>query len=172
MRWALRVRGWRGAHSSPHTSRTTQAAHSAARPRVTRAVQAAPMAQAGVTRGMGSAMAGLEALFAPAIPAARMSGMSGMSGMSTVGGGEASLGSAVALQLPAALLRETTRAARLTGRRPEDVLTEALTDWLAGYSGAAGTAGSAGMAPSPLHAPGRRHSWGEIEETLRALRAS
>jgi hypothetical protein len=127
------------------------------------------MAQAGVTRGMGSAMAGLEALFAPAIPAARMSGMSGMS---TVGGGDTSLGSAVALQLPAALLRETTRAARLTGRRPEDVLTEALTDWLAGYSGAAGTAGSAGMAPSPLHAPGRRHSWGEIEETLRALRAS
>jgi hypothetical protein len=136
---------------------------------VTRAVLAAQMAQAGVTRGMGSAMAGLEALFAPAIPAARMSGMSGMS---TVGGGDASLGSAVALQLPAALLRETTRAARLTGRRPEDVLTEALTDWLAGYSGAAGTAGSAGMAPSPLHAPGRRHSWGEIEETLRALRAS
>jgi hypothetical protein len=136
---------------------------------VTRAVQAAQMAQAGVTRGMGSAMAGLEALFAPAIPAARMSGMSGMS---TVGGGDGSLGSAVALQLPAALLRETTRAARLTGRRPEDVLTEALTDWLAGYSGAAGTAGSAGMAPSPLHAPGRRHSWGEIEETLRALRAS
>lgn len=166
MRWALRVRGWRGAHSSPHTSRTAQAAHSAARPRVTRAVQAAQMAQAGVTRGMGSAMAGLEALFAPAIPAARMSGMS------TVGGGDASLGSAVALQLPAALMRETTRAARLTGRRPEDVLTEALTDWLAGYSGAAGTAGAAGMAPSPLHAPGRRHSWGEIEETLRALRAS
>ena len=63
-------------------------------------------------------------------------------------------------------------AARLTGRRPEDVLTEALADWLAGYSGAAGTAGTASMAPSPLYAPGRRHSWGEIEETLRALRAS
>src|SRR5690242_2100399 len=169
MRWALRVRVWRGAHSSPHTSRTTQAAHSAARPRVTRAVQAAQMAQAGVTRGMGSAMAGLEALFAPAIPAARTSGMNSMS---TVGGGDASLGSAVALQMPAALMRETTRAARLSGRRPEDVLTEALTDWLAGYSGAAGATGAAAMAPSPLHAPGRRHSWGEIEETLRALRAS
>ena len=133
------------------------------------------MAQAGVTRGMGSAMAGLEALFAPAVPAARMNGMNGISGMnslSAVGGGDASLGSAVALQLPAALMRETTRAARLTGRRPEDVLTEALTDWLAGYSGAAGTAGTASMAPSPLYAPGRRHSWGEIEETLRALRAS
>jgi hypothetical protein len=139
---------------------------------VARAVQAAQMAQAGVTRGMGSAMAGLEALFTPAIPATRMSSVSGMNVTSSVSGADAGLGSAVALQLPAALMRETTRAARLTGRRPEDVLTEALTDWLAGYSGAAGTAGSAGMAPSPLHAPGRRHSWGEIEETLRALRAS
>ena len=125
------------------------------------------MAQAGVTRGMGSAMAGLEALFAPAIPATRVNGsVNGISGMSSVSGADASLGSAVALRLPAALMRETTRAARLTGRRPEDVLTEALTDWLAGYSGAAA------MAPSPLHAPGRQHSWGEIEETLRALRAS
>ena len=58
------------------------------------------------------------------------------------------------------------RAARLTGRRPEDVLTEALADWLAGYSA------TAAAAPSPLHIPGRQHSWGEIEETLRALRAS
>jgi hypothetical protein len=175
MRWALRVRGWRGAHPSPHTSRTAQAAHSTARPRVTRAVQAAQMAQAGVTRGMGSAMAGLEALFAPAIPAARTSGMNsiGMSGtIGRVSVADGSLGSSVALQLPAALVRETTRAARLSGRRPEDVLTEALSDWLAGYSGAAGAAGAAAMAPSPLHAPGRRHSWGEIEETLRALRAS
>ena len=127
------------------------------------------MAQAGVTRGMGSAMAGLEALFTPAIPATRMSGVNGLNGLNSLnsaGGGDASLGSAVALQLPAALLRETTRAARLTGRRPEDVLTEALTDWLAGYSATATTASS------PLHIPGRQHSWGEIEETLRALRAS
>jgi len=136
---------------------------------VARAVQAAQMAQAGVTRGMGSAMAGLEALFAPAIPAARangsVNGISGMSSVSSVSGADASLGSAVALQLPAALMRETTRAARIMGRRPEDVLSEALTDWLAGYSGAT-------TAPSPLYAPGRQHSWGEIEETLRALRAS
>lgn len=168
MRWALRVRGWRGAHPAPHASRATHATHSSARPRVARAVQAAQMAQAGVTRGMGSAMAGLEALFAPAIPAARVNGsVNGIGGMSGVSGAEASLGSAVALQLPAALMRETTRAARIMGRRPEDVLTEALTDWLAGYSD-----GTATMAPSPLHAPGRQHSWGEIEETLRALRAS
>ena len=175
MRWVFRGRGWRGAHPTPHTSHASHASHtshSSARPRVARAVQAAQMAQAGVTRGMGSAMAGLEALFAPTIPAGRMNGISGMSSVSsmnvtsTVSGADASLGSAVALQLPAALMRETTRAARLTGRRPEDVLTEALTDWLAGYSGAAA------MAPSPLHAPGRQHSWSEIEETLRALRAS
>ena len=169
MRWGLRVRGWRGAHSAPHSlyaSHTSHTSHTSARPRVARAVQAAQMAQAGVTRGMGSAMAGLEALFTPAIPATRMSGVNGLNGLNSAGGGDASLGSAVALQLPAALLRETTRAARLTGRRPEDVLTEALTDWLAGYSG------GAAMAPSPLHAPGRQHSWGEIEETLRALRAS
>jgi hypothetical protein len=118
------------------------------------------MAHAGVTRGMGSAMAGLEALLAPAIPVARMSGMSGMSGMN------ASLGSAVAFQLPPTLMRETSRAAWLTGRRPEDVLEEALADWLAGYE-------SAPLAPfAPHRAAGRQNSWGEIEETLRALRVS
>lgn len=145
MRWALRVKGWRGAHPAPHSS---------ARPRVARAVQAAQMAQAGVTRGMGNAMAGLEALLAPVIPATSVSGMN------------ASLGSAMAFQLPPTLMRETTRAAWLTGRRPEDVLEEALADWLAGYE-------SAPMAPfAPHHAAGRQSSWGEIEETLRALRAS
>ncbi len=61
----IRVKGWRGAHP---------ALHSSARPQVARAVQAARMAQAGVTRGMGSAMAGLEALLAPAIPVAHMNG--------------------------------------------------------------------------------------------------
>ena len=148
MRWALRVKGWRGAHPAPHAS---------ARPRVARAVQAAQMAHAGVTRGMGSAMAGLEALLAPAIPVAQMTRMNGMN---------ASLGSAMALQLPPTLMRETTRAAWLTGRRPEDVLEEALADWLAGYE-------SAPMAPfAPHRAAGRQNSWGEIEETLRALRAS
>lgn len=142
MRWALQVRGWRGAHSNPHSS---------ARPRVARAVQAARMAHAGVTRGMGSAMAGLESLLAPTIPAAGMS---------------APLGSAVAMQLPATLVRETTRAAWMSGRRPEDVLEEALADWLASYESAPVTA------LSPLRASGRQRSWGEIEETLRALRAS
>lgn len=142
MRWALRVRGSRGAHATSHSS---------ARPRVARAVEAARMAQAGVTRGMDSAMAGLEALLAPAIPVAHAN---------------VSLGSSMALQLPPALMRETTRAAWLTGRRPEDVLEEALADWLAGYE-------SAPMAAiSPLRATNRQHSWGEIEDTLRALRAS
>ncbi len=42
----------------------------------------------------------------------------------------------MAVQLPSALMRETTRAAWLTGRRPEDVLEEALADWLAGYESA------------------------------------
>ena len=141
MHWAIRVRGWRGAHSTPHSS---------ARPRVARAVQAARMAQAGVTRGMDSAMAGLEALLVPTIPARRAN---------------ASLGSSMAVQLPSALMRETSRAAWLTGRRPEEVLEEALSDWLAGYE-------SAPAALSPLRAAGRQNSWGEIEETLRALRAS
>ena len=148
MRWALRVKGWRGAHPAPHAS---------ARPRVARAVQAAQMAHAGVTRGMGSAMAGLEALLAPAIPVAQMNGMNGMN---------ASLGSAMAMQLPPTLMRETTRAAWLTGRRPEDVLEEALADWLAGYESAPTAAFT------PHRAAGRQNSWGEIEETLRALRAS
>lgn len=99
-------------------------------------------------------MAGLEALLAPVSPAAQLQGMN------------ASLGSAVALQLPPKLMRETTRAAWLTGRRPEDVLEEALADWLAGYESAPAAA------ISPLRAAGRQHSWGEIEETLRALRVS
>jgi hypothetical protein len=117
-------------------------------------VQAAQMAHAGVKRGMGSAVSGLEALLTPAIPVARLN---------TVDTG---LGSSMAVRLPPALMRETTRAARLTGRSPEDVLEEALADWLAGYE-------SAPMASfSPLRVPGRQHSWGEIEETLRALRAS
>jgi len=124
---------------------------------VARAVQAAQMAHAGVTRGMGSAMAGLEALLAPAIPVAQMNGMNGMN---------ASLGSAMAMQLPPTLMRETTRAAWLTGRRPEDVLEEALADWLAGYESAPTAAFT------PHRAAGRQNSWGEIEETLRALRAS
>lgn len=148
MRWALRVKGWRGAHATPHES------HSSARPRVTRAVQAAQMAHAGVKRGMGNAMFGLEALLAAPMPMAQ-----------PVTQTSASLGSAMALRLPPALVRDTTRAAWLTGRRPEDVLTEALADWMAGYE-------SAPAAPSPMRASGRQHSWGEIEETLRALRAS
>ena len=148
MRWALRVKGWRGAHPAPHSS---------ARPRVARAVQAAQMAHAGVTRGMGSAMAGLEALLAPAIPVAQMTRTNGMN---------ASLGSAMAFQMPPTLMRETSRAAWLTGRRPEDVLEEALADWLAGYESAPT------VAFAPHRAAGRQNSWGEIEETLRALRAS
>lgn len=145
MHWAIRVRGWRGAHATPHSS---------ARPRVARAVQAARMAQAGVTRGMDSAMAGLEALLAPTIPATSARRVN------------ASLGSSMAVQLPSALMRETTRAAWLTGRHPEDVLEEALSDWLAGYESAPVAA------LAPMRAVGRQNSWGEIEETLRALRAS
>jgi hypothetical protein len=151
MRWALRVKGWRGAHATPHAP---LASHSSARPRVTRAVQAAQMAHAGVKRGMGNAMFGLEALLAAPMPVAQ-----------PVTQTSASLGSAMALRLPPALVRDTTRAAWLTGRRPEDVLSEALADWMAGYE-------SAPAAPSPMRAAGRQHSWGEIEETLRALRAS
>lgn len=142
MHWAIRVRGWRGAHSTLHSS---------ARPQVARAVQAARMAQAGVTRGMDSAMAGLGALLAPTIPATRVN---------------ASLGSSMAVQLPSALMRETTRAAWLTGRRPEDVLEEALADWLAGYESAPVAA------LAPMRTASRQNSWGEIEETLQALRAS
>jgi hypothetical protein len=109
------------------------------------------MAQAGVTRGMDSAMAGLGALLAPTIPATRVN---------------ASLGSSMAVQLPSALMRETSRAAWLTGRRPEDVLEEALSDWLAGYESAPVAA------LAPMRTASRQNSWGEIEETLQALRAS
>jgi hypothetical protein len=65
---------------------------------VARAVQAARMAQAGVTRGMDSAMAGLGALLTPTIPATSVTRVN------------ASLGSSMAVQLPSALMRETTRA--------------------------------------------------------------
>jgi hypothetical protein len=108
---------------------------------------------------MGNAMAGLGALLTPTIPA--IPAIPAIAPQANTG-----LGSAMALQLPPALMRETTRAAWLTGRRPEDVLEEALADWLAGYESAPV------VAYAPARMVGRQHTWGEIEETLRALRAS
>ncbi len=67
--------------------------------------------------------------------------------------------------LPSQLVLATARAARETGRLPEEVWAEALRDWLVRLEAAA---------PSrPLALETRRQSvWRDIEETMRALRAS
>jgi hypothetical protein len=59
----------------------------------------------------------------------------------------------------------TARAAHETGRLPEEVWAEALRDWLARLEEVASA--------RPLALETRRQTvWRDIEETLRALRAS
>ena len=123
------------------------------RPRVSRAVEQARMAQAGVEHGLGGASAGIAAFVAPPVSApARRGG---------------ALGSAVALKLPSALVRESLRAARDAGRTIEEVWAEALGDWLTQNES---------LQPSLEQHLGRvytrQRAWGEIDETLHRLRAS
>lgn len=65
------------------------------------------------------------------------------------------------------LVWETARAAQRSGRRPEEVWAEALSTWL--------TLQEVSLAPAgmPRTIQKRRQAvWGEIEDTLQALRAS
>ncbi len=124
------------------------------RPRVSRAVERARMAQSGGEFGSGGASAGIAAFVAPRtpLPAKR----------------SASLGSAVALKLPSALVRESLRAARDAGRTVEEIWAEALGDWL--------TSQDQSYEPSLEQQLGRIYKrqrvWGEIDQTLHELRAS
>lgn len=127
------------------------------RPRVSRAVEQARMAQSGVEYGLGGASAGVAAFIAPSphsapAPAKR----------------NGALGSAVALKLPSALVRESLRAARDAGRTVEEIWAEALGEWL--------TSQDQAFEPSLEQHMGRIYKrqrvWGEIDETLHELRAS
>jgi hypothetical protein len=124
------------------------------RPRVSRAVEQARLAQTGVEYGLGGASAGIAAFVTPSLP------------MPAKRGG--ALGSAVALKLPTALVRESLRAARDAGRTIEEVWAEALGDWL--------TTQHESFEPSLEQHLGRIYKrqrvWGEIDETLHELRAS
>jgi hypothetical protein len=123
------------------------------RPRVSRAVEAAHLAQAGGGPGLGGASAGVAAFITPPLAAPVRRG--------------GALGNAVALKLPPALIRESLRAAREAGRTLEEVWAEALGDWLTQND-------SPGLSLEQ-HAGRvykRQRVWGEIDETLRELRAS
>lgn len=125
------------------------------RPRITNAARAARLAHAGVPAGLGSASVDVVML-------RRM---------------EAVERAAVSGPLPKAMRRAkrglapdllwaTARAARDTGRKPEDVWAEALRDWLAARESHAVAALPRGLEVR------RRALWGEIDDTLDRLRAS
>lgn len=135
----------------------------AVRPRVARAVEAARLAHAGVARGMRSPSAGLQALI-PTRGDEAVSDAGANLGAGMAAGMAAGLGSSAATAVPPRVLRAAMQAAHRNGLRLEDVLTEALSDWL-------GAQLEPPARPAWLEA-GRQRTWGEIDETLRALRAS
>lgn len=126
--------------------------------RISRAVEAARMAQAGVPAGLGSA--GVDVVMLRRMEAVERAAVSGPlpKAMRRAKRG-----------LSPDLLWATARAARDAGRQPEDVWAEALRDWLAMREPRGGAAGE-------LRARGpearRRALWGEIDDTLERLRAS
>jgi hypothetical protein len=69
--------------------------------------------------------------------------------------------------LSSQLVWETARAAQQAGRRPEEVWAEALGNWLTAQEMTPALAG----VPRPVELR-RQAVWGEIEDTLRMLRAS
>lgn len=125
------------------------------RPRVTSAVRAARLAQAGVPAGLGSAS--VDVVMLRRMEVVERAAVSGP------------LPKAVRRAkrgLSPDLLWATARAARDAGRQPEDVWAEALRDWLAARE-------SHGLSARPRGPEARRRAlWGEIDETLDRLRAS
>jgi hypothetical protein len=127
------------------------------RPRVTQAVEAARMAQAGVKRGLGSAR--VDVAIAHSMEVVERAAASGPLKKATR---RAQRG------LSPDLLWATARAARESGREPEEVWAEALRTWLASRE----TNSDQGV-QRPRSADGRRQRiWEEIDDTLEALRAS
>ena len=97
-----------------------------------------------------------------------------------MGLGSARAGAAVYLIPPAgvvgprgnvgpALMRAAVLAAHEMGRRPDEIWEEALAAWLLARE--TETAPPAERYPT-LHGARRQEAWGEIEATVRALRAS
>ncbi len=122
----------------------------AARPRVTRAAEAARLAREGMVSAprLASAARHLEAIERAAAsgPLAKTARRAGRG-------------------LPPQLVLATARAARETGRLPEEVWAEALCDWLSHREEA--------TLSRPRALETRRQTvWRDIEETLRVLRAS
>jgi hypothetical protein len=68
------------------------------------------------------------------------------------------------------LLWETAKAARQSGRRPEEIWAEALSEWLSAQEMVADVSP---MQPAPaIFGARRQQTWQEIESAMRALRAS
>lgn len=125
------------------------------RPRVTRAVEAARMAQAGVPRGLGSARVDVAIIHSmEAIERAAASGPLKKTARRAQRG------------LSPDLLWATARVARESGRQPEEVWAEALRAWL---STQPPQREQSAKRPIPLDGK-RQRIWEEIDETLEALR--
>jgi hypothetical protein len=126
-----------------------------ARPRVTQAAVAARLAREGVISAPRFASAGRHLDAIERATATRP----------LVTGTPAKTARRAERGLPSQLVLATARAARETGRLPEEVWAEALRDWLARLEDA--------TTPRPAVVQTRRQTvWRDIEETLRALRAS
>lgn len=139
MRWT----GWPARRAEP------------SRPRVAQAMARARMAQAGVSSGLGSAnAAGAVSWRFEAIERAAATGPLRKVARRAQRG------------LNPMLVWETARAARDTGRHPEEVWAEALGNWLALQQ-----VNTTRMALPRTLETRRQHAWRDIEETLSALRA-
>lgn len=126
------------------------------RPRVAQAVAAARMAQAGASRGLGSAR--VDVAIAHSMEVVERAAASGPLKKATR---RAQRG------LSPDLLWATARAARESGREPEEVWAEALRTWLASRETCREQ-----DAKRPRTADGKRQRiWEEIDDTLEALRA-
>lgn len=139
---------WWSERSLPKAQRT--------RPRVALAAQAARMAQAGVVRGIGSAR--VDVAIAHSMEVVERAAASGplKKAMRRTQRG-----------LSPDLLWATARAARESGREPEEVWAEALRTWLASRE-----ADHAQNGRRPRVVDGKRQRiWEEIDDTLEALRA-
>lgn len=127
---------------------------STTRPRVARAIERARQVQV-VDTSLGSA--GVDAATLRCMQAIERAAVSGPLTKQTR---RAERG------LPPELVWETARAAQRVGRKPEEVWAEALGAWLT-----ANVLEPVAGLPRAIEAR-RRDTWQEIDETLRALRAS
>ena len=126
------------------------------RPRVAQAAQEARMAQAGVVRGIGSAR--VDVAIAHSMEVVERAAASGPLKKATR---RAQRG------LSPDLLWATARAARESGREPEEVWAEALRTWLASQES---DHQQSARRSRPVDGK-RQRIWEEIDDTLEVLRA-